>query len=115
MMRWMLAAFFAIGSICTSTSLVQQAPTETATESAPTAPAAMERAIPTATALPACEVTADFLNIRSGPGVEYAGIGSLKSGDVVTVTVIIKSPNGVLSDWLQISAGYINGSFCKWR
>ncbi|MBP5744794.1 MAG: SH3 domain-containing protein, partial [Lachnospiraceae bacterium] len=51
------------------------------------------------------KVTADSLNVRSGPGKEYDAMGKLYSGNVVDV-------KAVEGDWLKIdynsSDGYIS-------
>ena len=43
------------------------------------------------------EVTADVLNLRSGPGTNYEVVRTLQKGDLVTV--FAKAPDGV---WLSI-------------
>lgn len=72
----------------------------------------MATAEPTEAAPPAdntavCIVTAQALNVRSGPGAQFPIVGALYGGDVLTVTQIIGS-------WGQLSAGgYINLGWCK--
>jgi hypothetical protein len=71
----------------------------------------VQRVDPTETAQPAdnvtvCAVTAEALNVRGGPGLQYPVVGALYGGDLVTVTQTV---NG----WLEISAGWINGRWCK--
>ena len=47
-------------------------------------------------------VTADVLNVRSGPGTGYGKVGSLKKGASVTIT-------GETNGWYAITAGSIEG------
>ena len=49
-------------------------------------------------------VTAPALNVREGPGTEYAVVGSLRCGDRVTVL----EWRGA---WLRISQGWIHGDY----
>jgi len=53
-----------------------------------------------------CTVTADFLNVRTGPGTQYPATSWLRAGEVVT----IKDTSG---RWLQTPAGWIHGSYCE--
>ncbi len=103
------------GSLC-SASMLPLVAESTATPAA--APAqdggnsSTIRVVPTPTALPSCLVSAEFLNVRSEPNAESTVIGSLKAGDVVSVTEVISKPNGMHS-WFKIDYGYINSVFCK--
>jgi dipeptidyl aminopeptidase/acylaminoacyl peptidase len=91
----------------TSTS-VAAAPILTAT-SQPEAPATPN---PTATTQPAAvqvEIITAGLNVREGPGVDYASIETVAQGDILTITGV--SANG---NWLQIitttgQSGWISG------
>lgn len=47
-------------------------------------------------------VTTASLNVRSGPGTQYSKVGSLKSGNVVTIT-------GTSGGWYQITSGSLSG------
>ena len=49
-------------------------------------------------------VTGDQLNIRSGPGTGYESVGSLNSGDEVTVLFVLDVGN---TSWGNISKGWI--------
>ena len=74
---------------------------------ATTPPATADIATPIiATTLQACMVTAEALNVRTGPGVGYAISGYLAQGDIVTVTVTVDG-------WHKIPSGWINGRWCK--
>ena len=53
-----------------------------------------------------CTVTADFLNVRSGPGKRYPAISWLRSGEVVTILDLSGA-------WLQTPAGWIHSNYCK--
>lgn len=61
----------------------------------------------TATEAPqVCQVTAQALNIRSGPGLSYAVIGWIYAGDIVTV----KTQRGA---WYQTGRGWIHSHYCE--
>ncbi len=51
---------------------------------------------------PTGTITADTLNVRSGPGTTYPKIGRLKAGD--EVTLIARNEAG---DWLQTDVGWV--------
>jgi peptidoglycan/xylan/chitin deacetylase (PgdA/CDA1 family) len=74
-------------------------PTSTLPTATPTSPVTLT--LPTATPVipntTIVTVTAEALNLRQGPGVQYAIMGLLAKGTVVTVTT--RTPAG---DWLQI-------------
>ena len=53
------------------------------------------------------QVMADSLNIRSGPGTEYAACGSLNSGAVVEILDTV----GGLGGWYQIEGGYVSSDY----
>jgi len=87
------------------------APTPTEPSAVPTQPPAQPTAAPPAGQLPASQptpeppadapsltVTNEFVNVRTGPGVDYPKIGELRRGQVVPVRG--KSANG---RWWQIS------------
>lgn len=68
----------------------------------------------TPTPRPACTVSTNvplgYLNLRSGPGTDYAVIGLLHEGE--TLTVIRRGA------WLEVEttdhlAGWVNGRYCK--
>ncbi len=50
-------------------------------------------------------VTGDQLNIRSGPGTAYESVGSLNSGDEVTILFVLEVGN---TSWGNISKGWIS-------
>ena len=52
-----------------------------------------------------CTVTADWLNVRSGPSKHYPAISWLRKGE--TVTILDQSDK-----WLRTSVGWIHGSYC---
>lgn len=56
-------------------------------------------------------ITADGLRIRSGPGVDYATVGSLEYGDDVTITSQVEDDNGVT--WGKISGGWISMDYVE--
>ncbi|MBE7555483.1 MAG: PD40 domain-containing protein [Anaerolineales bacterium] len=92
-----------------STSTFVAAPPTLTVMSQPEAPATPN---PTATAQPAAvqaEIITAGLNVREGPGVGYASIGTAAQGDILTITGV--STNG---NWLQIKtkdgkSGWISG------
>ncbi len=53
-------------------------------------------------------VASDLLNIRAGPGLDYAVKGQLKQGD--TITIIGKSADGI---WWQFSGGWVSGTYIE--
>lgn len=53
------------------------------------------------------QVIADVLNIRTGPGTDYAVCGSLKNGAVVEVLDTI----GGLGGWYKIADGYVSTDY----
>lgn len=53
-------------------------------------------------------VATDILNIRSGPGLNYAVKGQLKQGDAITITG--KSADGL---WWQFSGGWVSATYVK--
>ena len=52
-------------------------------------------------------VNPKLINIRSGPGLTYAVIGSLKKGDRVNILA-------TSDDWLQINVGNEKGWIASW-
>ena len=56
-------------------------------------------------------VTADGLRIRSGPGVDYATVGSLEYGDDVTITEQEEDESGVV--WGKIKSGWISMDYVE--
>jgi len=56
------------------------------------------------------QITADILNVRSGPGINYSVIGQLKKNDKVK---LYKKSNGWYSIYYGNSGGYINISYAK--
>ncbi len=50
----------------------------------------------------------DTLNIRSGPGLQYAVLGQLKEGD--PITIIGKSADGL---WWQFDRGWVSATYVK--
>ncbi|WP_454054030.1 N-acetylmuramoyl-L-alanine amidase [Clostridium sp. Marseille-Q7071] len=56
------------------------------------------------------QITADILNVRSGPGINYSVIGQLKKNDKVK---LYKKSNGWYSIYYGNSGGYINISYIK--
>ena len=50
-------------------------------------------------------ITGDELNIRSGPGTNYNSVGTLNSGDEVTVLFVLKVGN---TSWGNIDKGWIS-------
>lgn len=56
-------------------------------------------------------ITADGLRIRSGPGVDYATVGSLEYGDEVTITAQEEDDNGVI--WGKIKGGWISMDYVE--
>ena len=56
-------------------------------------------------------VDADGLRIRSGPGTDYATVGSLNFGEKVTILDEVEDGNGVL--WGKISSGWISMAYVE--
>ena len=60
-----------------------------------------------------CNVTAEHLNLRSGPGMEWGSIAILNNGE--TVTILSEPAQG--SNWINVHAGgregWINQLYCK--
>ncbi len=70
-------------------------------------------AVPTATVPPSTGsqvsgVTTDILNIRAGPGINYAILGQLKQGEAVTI--VGKSQDGL---WWQIRRGWVSATYIQ--
>lgn len=115
MMRLAIAFVLGISAMCAGSMLPISVATPTAQpEQSATVPALPKTIAATATATvepKRCVVTAEFLNVRSGPGSGFAIIGSLAAGDVVDIADTVSRQDS--SDWYKISAGYINGLFCE--
>ena len=93
-----------------STATVPSAPTlgpasGTGSEGSPTSPSATVSSVPQKQV---SAVTTDVLNIRAGPGIDYAVKGQLKQGD--TITIIGKSADGL---WWQYSGGWVSATYIK--
>ena len=56
-------------------------------------------------------IIADGLRIRSGPGTDYATVGSLEYGDGVTITDQVEDGNGVT--WGKISKGWVSMDYVE--
>jgi len=60
-----------------------------------------------------CTVTAEHLNLRSGPGLTWGSITILNNGETVTIL----SEPAQDSSWLHVDAGgregWINQNFCE--
>ena len=56
-------------------------------------------------------VDADGLRIRSGPGTDYATVGTLEFGEDVTILDEVEDGNGVV--WGKISSGWISMDYVK--
>lgn len=60
-----------------------------------------------------CTVTAEHLNLRSGPGLTWGSIAILNNGE--TVTILSEPAQG--SSWVRVDAGghegWINQNFCE--
>lgn len=70
--------------------------------------------MPTGTSTPqGCIVTADHLNLRSGPGTAWGSIAILNNGETVT----IHTTEPAQASWIFVTArgldGWINQKFCK--
>lgn len=65
------------------------------------------------TAAQVCTVTAEHLNLRSGPGLTWGSIAILNNGE--TVTILSEPTQG--SNWINVHAGglngWINSHYCK--
>lgn len=57
-------------------------------------------------------ITGDGLNIRSGPGTDYKSVGSLNSGDTVTILTQIKVGN---TTWGCIDKGWVSMDYVDLR
>jgi uncharacterized protein YgiM (DUF1202 family) len=53
-------------------------------------------------------VATDVLNVRAGPGLDYAVKSQLKDGD--TITIIGKSADGL---WWEYSGGWVSATYVK--
>ncbi len=121
----MFVVLFVVLSGCDPYQGVYPEPTRIAT---PTAAVSVETATqpatdqPISTPHPSCTVTtgvpAGYLNIRSGPGMQYAVIDILSEGDVLTPT------RNRADGWIEVTAnhprdgfasltGWINGRYCQ--
>ncbi len=58
--------------------------------------------------LQASGTTTDLLNIRAGPGINYAILGQLKQGE--TITIIGKSQDGL---WWRINKGWVSATYVQ--
>lgn len=67
---------------------------------------ALKKAKPSINSKQVVEVTANALNVRSGPGITYFVIGSLTKGTKVTLTEI-------QNDWGKYDKGWINLEYVK--
>ncbi len=79
--------------------------TSTRPDNTPVAPATVA---PTAAPQAVTAVSTDVLNVRAGPGLNYAVKSQLKDGD--TITIIGKSADGL---WWQFSGGWVSGTYVK--
>jgi uncharacterized protein YgiM (DUF1202 family) len=77
----------------------------TGSDGSPTAPSATVSSAPQKQV---SAVTKDVLNIRAGPGIDYAVKGQLKQGD--TITIIGKSADGL---WWQYSGGWVSATYVQ--
>ncbi len=50
----------------------------------------------------------DLLNIRAGPGLNYAILGQLKQGEAITI--VGKSQDGL---WWQVSRGWVSATYVQ--
>jgi uncharacterized protein YgiM (DUF1202 family) len=93
-------------------TIVRPAPSIT-----PPVPATARATIQTtapAASQPQARIIIPFLNVRSGPGANYSGIGQVKSGDIVIILGrnedrkwwAIQSPSG-LRGWILNNPAYI--------
>ncbi|MGB8647308.1 MAG: SH3 domain-containing protein [Anaerolineae bacterium] len=53
-------------------------------------------------------VATDVLNVRAGPGINYAIKSQLKEGDTITITG--KSADGI---WWQFSGGWVSSTYIR--
>ncbi len=53
-------------------------------------------------------VATDLVNVRSGPGLDFAVKSQLKEGD--TITIIAKSADGL---WWQYAGGWVSATYIK--
>ncbi|WP_162907981.1 sporangiospore maturation cell wall hydrolase GsmA [Allorhizocola rhizosphaerae] len=60
-------------------------------------------------------VTADQLNVRSGPGTEHGVVSTLPNGATVDATCLAWGPHSVGTVWLQLTDGnYVSGAYINW-
>jgi uncharacterized protein YgiM (DUF1202 family) len=64
--------------------------------------------VPSAPQKQVSAVATDVLNIRAGPGLDYAVKGQLKQGDAITI--IGKSADGL---WWQFSGGWVSATYVQ--
>jgi N-acetylmuramoyl-L-alanine amidase len=113
---WLVAAsvFLAVLSSCNPYQGLQTATQTAIAGPTSTTEVARARATSSPTPYPTCTVAtgvpAGYLNIRSGPGVQYAVIGLLREEE--TLTVITRG------DWLEVETaqhqtGFVNSRYCK--
>ena len=96
-------------------SLISQLPTPGRMYNAPdTARPSLSPTL-TSAATPAqvCTVTAEHLNLRIGPGMEWESIAILNNGE--TVTILSETTQD--SNWIKVHAGgrkgWINKNYCE--
>ena len=53
-------------------------------------------------------VATDLINVRGGPGLDYAVKSQLKEGD--SITIIAKSADGL---WWQFAGGWVSATYIK--
>ncbi len=113
MNRFLLAyiAMLVLGLSCSLTnkpSSPTPEPTKTNEIRAPTQTTAQ----PTPTLTNTCKITANSLNVRSGPGEKYTITGYLYKDELISPPPTLYS--GI---WLKVDKGYINSKFtdCKER
>ncbi len=93
--------------LATATSGPTLGPEASSSNNSPTIPAATT---PVTSSQKVTGVATDLLNIRTGPGLDYAVKGQLKQGD--TITIIGKSADGI---WWQFSGGWVSGTYIEVR
>lgn len=71
-------------------------------------PAATAATVPLTPQQQVSAVATDVLNVRAGPGLDYAVKGQLKQGDAITI--IGKSADGL---WWQFSGGWVSATYVK--
>lgn len=106
-----LAAFALITLACMEPVLLAPTPTE-APAALATTPTPIPRQSPTAqdTCTVSTGVPAGYLNLRAGPGMEYAVLRVLNEGEVLTIV----TPGA----WHEVTdaegnTGYVNSTYCK--